>query len=217
MYMVKQEIDKPVENMSHSPRAALSPEGCDLLFREARTHSHWLDRPVTNESLRGLYDLLKWGPTSANTSPMRVLFLKTKAGKQRLLPALAPGNVDKTLAAPVTAILAYDLKFYERLGELFPSNPAYRDHFAANAEVSETTARRNGTLQGAYFMIAARALGMDCGPMSGFDSEKVDVEFFGGGSGNIKSNFLCNLGYGDDSHLFPRLPRLKFEDACWII
>ena len=207
----------------------LSDEGMDLLFRNARTHNGWLDKPVTDATLRELYDLLKWGPTSANTSPMRVLFLKSAEAKQRLLPALAEGNVEKTMAAPVTAIIAYDLHFYEKLPQLFPANPAFRDYFANNAELIESTAQRNSSLEGAYLIMAARAVGLDCGPMSGFDNAKVDEEFFGAGKeldpdekefftvGHTRSNFLCNLGYGDESKLYPRMPRLAFEEACRII
>ena len=204
----------------------LNDGGLDLLFRDARTYNGWLERPVSDDTLRQLYDLLRWAPTSANCNPMRVVFLRTKEGKARLLPALAPGNVDKVMSAPVTAIVAYDLNFYEKLPLLFPHNPGMRDHFAHSPELVETTAKRNSSLQGAYLILAARALGLDCGPMSGFDNAKVDEAFFGAGKsdegsdqeffpeGHIKSNFLCNLGYGDDSSLFPRGPRLEFEQAC---
>ena len=205
-------------------------ENClDLIFRKARTHGAWLDKPVTDETLHQLYDTMKWGPTSANTSPMRVLFLRTPEAKQRLLPALAQGNIEKTMTAPVTAIIAYDLHFYEQLPKLFPANPAFRDYFANQPEIIELTAQRNGSLQGAYFMLAARAVGLDCGPMSGFDNAKVDEEFFGAGKevdpnehefftvGQLRSNFLCNLGYGDEAKLFPRMPRLEFAEACRII
>src|SRR5262245_19355987 len=150
----------------------------DQLFREARTHNAWLDRPVSDEVLRQLYDLVKWGPTSANCQPARILFLRTREAKERLLPALSPGNVEKTMAAPVTAILAYDECFFERLPRLFPHNPGFRDLFANSPELAQTTAFRNGTLQGGYFILAARSLGLDCGPMSGFDNAKVDAEFF---------------------------------------
>jgi len=209
----------------HNP---LSQEGRDLLFREARTHSAWLDKPVSDDILRNLYDLLKWGPTSANSSPARILFLRTPEAKQRLLPALAPGNVDKTMAAPVTAIVGYDAKFYEQLPKLFPQADA-RAWFADTPELAEVTARRNSSLQGAYLIIAARALGLDCGPMSGFDNAKVDHEFFPGSAArsgfeqehfpdsHIKTNFLCNLGYGDSAKLFPRNPRLDFDEACKLL
>lgn len=200
----------------------------DTIFRNARTYSGWLDRPVADETLHQLYDLMKWGPTSANGCPARILFLRSREAKERLRPALAPGNVEKTMAAPVTAILGYDLRFHEKMGKLFPHSPQMADYFANNAELAETTAKRNSSLQGAYFIIAARALGLDCGPMSGFDNAKVDEEFFGAGRqpstvdqefilGTVRSNFLCNLGYGDPSSLYPRAPRLEFGEACWII
>jgi len=207
----------------------LSDEALDLLFRKARTFSAWLDRPVTDETLRRVYELAKWGPTSANTTPARFLFLRSKAARERLRPALAPGNVEKTMTAPVTVIVAYDLKFYEKLPKLFPHSPAMAKSFADNPQLVETTARRNSSLQGAYLMIAARALGLDCGPMSGFDNAKVDAEFFGAGrecegcdqeffpEGHVRSNFLCNLGYGDSATLHPRNPRLTFEEACSLL
>jgi 3-hydroxypropanoate dehydrogenase len=207
----------------------LSEEGLNLLFREARTHNGWLDQPVGDETLKQLHEVLKWAPTSANGSPGRFLFLRSQAAKERLRPALAPGNVEKTMAAPVTVIIAYDLKFYEKLPRLFPHNPNMASSFAANPQLVETTARRNSSLQGAYLIIAARALGLDCGPMSGFDNAKVDEEFFALGKecpggdqeffpeGHWKSNFLCNLGYGDPSKLFPRSPRLDFEEACKLL
>ncbi|SDD92813.1 3-hydroxypropanoate dehydrogenase [Cupriavidus sp. YR651] len=206
----------------------LSEEGMDLLFREARTHNAWLNQPVSDETLRQLYDLMKWGPTSANCSPARILFLRTPEAKQRLLPALAPGNVEKTMAAPVTAIIAYDIKFYELLPKLFPHADA-RAWFTDTPELALTTARRNSSLQGAYFMIAARSLGLDCGPMSGFDNAKVDHEFFPADpkenvfqleyfpDSHVKSNFICNLGYGDTAKLFPRSPRLEFDEACKLL
>ena len=192
----------------------LSPEALDILFRKARTHNAWLDQPVSDDLLRQIYDLMKWGPTSANTSPARILFLRTPQAKERLRPALSPVNVDKTMQAPVTAILAYDLKFYEHLPKLFPNNPGMRDWFSNSPELAQTTAFRNSSLQGGYFILAARAVGLDCGPMSGFDNAKVDAEFF---PSNVKSNFLCNLGYGDHSKLFPRNPRLDFDEACQLL
>jgi len=190
----------------------LNQEALDLLFRQARTHSTFLDQPVTDETLRDLYNLMKFGPTSMNCSPARILFLRTRDAKERLRPFLMQANVDKTLAAPVTAIVAYDTKFYERLAQLFPHYPGAREIFANNPDLAQITALRNGTLQGGYFIMAARALGLDCGPMSGFDNAKVDAEFLAGEP--VKSNFLCNLGYGDASKLFPRNPRLEFEEAC---
>jgi len=188
--------------------------GLDLLFREARSHNKWHSEPISDETLRELYDLLKFGPTSANSSPARFVFIRTREGKERLAPALSSGNHDKTMAAPVTVIVAYDPKFYDHLPRLFPHNADARGWFSENPALSEQTAFRNGTLQGAYFIIAARALGFDCGPMSGFDNAKVDAEFFP--DGRWKSNFLCNIGYGDGSTLHPRLPRLSFEEACRI-
>ena len=207
----------------------LNDEGMNLLFREARTHSHWLDKPVNDETLRELYNLMKWAPTSMNGSPARILFLRTPEAKARLRPALASGNVDKTMTAPVTAIIGYDLHFYEKMPKLVPHNPKARDLFANAPELTEVTARRNSSLQGAYFIMAARSLGLDCGPMSGFDNAKVDQEFFESGkqldanqqefftTGAVRSNFLCNIGYGDPSNIHPRAPRLDFDEACRIL
>jgi len=194
---------------------ALNDEALDILFRKARTHNVWLDQPVSDDLLRQVYDLMKWGPTSANSSLARIVFLRTREAKEKLRPALSPNNVDKTMKAPVTAILAYDLKFYEKLPRLFPNNPAAREWFANSPQLAEVTAFRNGTLHGGYLILAARALGLDCGPMSGFDNTKVDAEFFAGQP--VKSNFLCNLGYGDGSKLFPRNPRLDFDEACQLL
>jgi 3-hydroxypropanoate dehydrogenase len=198
-------------------RPTLDAVGRDLLFRAARTYSAWLDRPVDDAKLVELYDLLKWGPTSANGLPLRVLFLKSREAKERLRPALSPGNVDKTVAAPVTAILAYDTRFYEFLPETFPHEPEAVSWFTGPGKerVAEETAFRNSSLQGGYFILAARAVGLDCGPMSGFDRAKVDAEFFP--DGRWRSNFLCNLGYGDPSKLPPRNPRLPFETVCRIL
>jgi 3-hydroxypropanoate dehydrogenase len=207
----------------------LGDEAVDQLFREARTYSAWLDKPVTDDTLQRLYDLMKWGPTSANGSPARFIFLRSQEAKERLRPILAPGNVKKTMTAPVTVIIAYDLLFYEKLRKLFPHNPAMRDLFAANPQLIEVTAKRNSSLQGAYLIIAARVLGLDCGPMSGFDNARLDEEFFSAGkecegceqeffpAGHVKSNFLCNLGYGDPSTLHPRAPRLAFNEACTLL
>jgi 3-hydroxypropanoate dehydrogenase len=185
----------------------------DQLFREARTHNSFHDRPVPEATLRLVYDLLKWGPTSANSSPARFVFLVTAEAKQRLRPALSPGNLDKTMAAPVTVIVGYDLEFHETLPTLFPHVDA-RAWFAGKPDHILTTAFRNGSMQGAYLILAARAVGLDCGPMSGFDNAKVDATFFP--DGKVKSNFLCNLGYGDRAKLMPRNPRLPFEEACRI-
>ena len=201
----------------------------DLIFRNARTHRTWLDKPVSDETLWQLYDTMKWGPTSANTNPARFLFIRSTQAKERLRPALAPGNVGQTMAAPVTVIVAYDLKFFDKLPKLFPQSPATRENFASNPQLVETTARRNSSLQGAYLIIAARALGLDCGPMSGFDNAKADLEFFDAGrecescdqeffpEGHVKSNFLINLGYGDASTVHPRNPRLDFGEACTLL
>jgi len=201
----------------------------DALFREARTYAKWQARLVTDETLRDLYELLKWAPTSANAAPARFAFLRSKEAKERLRPALAPLNVEKTMTAPVTVIVAYDTKFYEQLPKLFPQSPGMKQLFEGNPDLVEATAKRNSSLQGAYLIMAARALGLDCGPMSGFDHAKVDEEFFAAGKpcfgcdqeffpeGHVKSNFLCNLGYGDPSTLFPRLPRLAFNEACSLL
>ncbi len=195
----------------------LTDQVLDVIFRKARTHNVWLDKPVGDDLLRQIYDLMKWGPTSANCCPARILFLRTPEAKQRLLPALSAGNVDKTMRAPVTAIVAEDLKFYEKLPRLFPNKPDMADLFATSPHLAEATAFRNGTLQGGYFILAARAVGLDCGPMSGFNNSKVDAEFFADSGGAVRSNFLCNLGYGDASKLFPRNPRLDFEEACRLL
>ncbi len=187
----------------------------DIIWREARTFTAWQDKSVSDELLQQVYDLCKWGPTSQNCLPMRIVFVKSKEAKERLKPCLAGGNVDKTMAAPAVAIVAYDMEFYEKLPELWPANKAAKDGFVGKPDAVQATATRNGSLQGGYFILAARALGLDCGPMSGFSNEKVDTEFFKGTS--WKSNFLCNLGYGDAAKLFPRGPRLSFEEACKIV
>jgi len=201
----------------------------DTLFRDARTYAKWQPRPVDDQTLRDLYELLKWAPTSANAAPARFAFLRSKEAKERLRPALAPLNVEKTMTAPVTVIVGYDMRFYEQLPKLFAHSPGMKQLFERNPELAETTARRNSSLQGAYLIIAARALGLDCGPMSGFDQAKVDEEFFAAGKpcfgcdqeffpeGHVKSNFLCNLGYGDGSTLHSRLPRLPFNEACSLL
>ena len=193
----------------------LSDAGMDLLFRDARTHNAWLDKEVSDVLLEAIYDLAKIGPTSANCSPMRVIYVRSAEAKERLKPALDEGNVEKTMVAPATAIIGYDLAFYEHLPRIFPHAPDARSWFAGKPAHIETTAFRNGSLQGAYFILAARSLGLDCGPMSGFDNKAVDREFFP--DGTVKSNFLCNLGYGDPSVLFPRSPRLEFDEACQTI
>ena len=192
----------------------LDDRSLDTIFREARTHSVWLDKPVSDAQLRQLSDLMKWGPTSGNSCPARIVFVRSKEAKQRLLSTASEGNKEKIRTAPVTAIIAYDTEFYEKLLQLFPHTDA-RSWFAGNQPLIDTTAFRNGTLQGAYLIIAARSIGLDAGPMSGFDNAKLDREFFP--DGKIKSNFLVNLGYGDGSKLFPRSPRLAFSEAAQIL
>ena len=187
----------------------------NLIFQEARTHNDWLDKDISNDILMEIYDLMKWGPTSANCSPTRIIFVKSKASKDRLLPFVIESNLEKTKSAPVTAIIGYDINFHDHLPKLFPHNPDAQNWFNRSIDIAEETAFRNGSMQGAYFIIAARALGLDCGPMSGFDKEGVDNEFFR--DTNIKSNFLCNLGYGDKTKLFERSPRFKFNEICEII
>lgn len=192
----------------------LDDRSLDVLFRNARVHNGWQNKPVSDDQLRAIYELMKWGPTSANSSPARIVFVRTREGKERLRPALSSGNTEKTMNAPVTAIIAYDTRFYEHLPRLFPHNQTAVSWFAGpkNRTVAEATAFRNGSLQGAYLMIAARTLGLDVGPMSGFDNAKVDAAFFA--DGRFRSNFLCNIGYGDPDKLFNRNPRLAFEEAC---
>jgi 3-hydroxypropanoate dehydrogenase len=196
---------------------AIPDQALDVIFLKARTYSTWLDKPVSDDLLRAAYDLAKLGPTSANTMPMRIVFLKSAAAKERLKPLLMEGNRDKTMAAPVTAIFADDLKFYEFIPKLFPPAPGMKAMFdkPEAAERAKIHAFRNATLQSGYFIIAARAVGLDCGPMSGFDNAKVDAEFFP--DGRFKSNFLMNIGYGDASKVHERLPRLEFDEACKII
>jgi len=192
----------------------LDDAGLDLLFRKARTQNGWLPKPVSPARLHEIYELLKMGPTSANCSPLRVVFVATPEGKTRLAATVSAGNRDKVLAAPVTAILGYDLFFFENLPRLFPHNQTARSWFEGKPH-AEPTAFRNSTLQGAYFMLAARAVGLDCGPMSGFDNARVDAEFFPGG--RIKSNFICSIGHGDPTKVFERSPRYAFEEICTIV
>jgi 3-hydroxypropanoate dehydrogenase len=186
----------------------------NALFRHARTHNKWTDQPVSDDTLRELYGLLSMGPTSANCSPARFLFLRTRESKEKLRPALSAGNLEKTMSAPVVAIVAYDPKFYEELPRLFPHADA-KSWFVSSAALAEETAFRNGTLQGAYLIIAARAVGLDAGPMSGFDKSKVDDAFLA--DRGWKSNFLVNLGHGDPTGLFARSPRLPFGEACVLL
>jgi 3-hydroxypropanoate dehydrogenase len=192
----------------------LDSAALDSLFRTARTADVWTATPISDETLRELYDLTKFGPTSANCSPARFVFLRSQEAREKLLPALSAGNVAKTMSAAVTVIIAYDPFFYERLPTLFPQADVM-SWFAGNKALSEETAFRNGTLQGAYLILAARALGLDTGPMSGFDRATVDRAFFA--DNGWKSNFLLNLGQGDPASLLPRNPRLSFEEACQVL
>jgi 3-hydroxypropanoate dehydrogenase len=196
-------------------RGALNDAGLDLTFRHARTQNGWQPKAVADELLRRVYDLMKMGPTSANCQPARFIFVISPAGKDKLKPALSLGNLAKTMAAPVTAVIGYDMQFYEFLPELFPHDQSARSWFDGNPALIQETAFRNGTLQAAYLMIAARSLGLDCGPMSGFDQAAVNAAFWP--DGRVKVNFLCNIGYGDDAKVFPRGPRLDFDRACRIV
>lgn len=193
----------------------ISPEALDQIFLKARTHNRWLDKPVSEVQLRRLVEIVQTGPTSANILPARMLFVQSEAAKRRLEPLLDEGNRAKTMQAPVCAIVGYDLRFYERLARTFPHKPEARSWFEGKPAKIQDAAFRNGSLQGAYLIIAARALGLDTGPMSGFDNAGVDREFFP--EGFVKSNFLCALGYGDPSALMPRLPRLDFDEIATII
>ena len=191
----------------------LDDAALDQLFRNARSHNRWLPNPVSHDTLRALYELLKWGPTSANSSPARFVFVSSEAAKARLLSCVSQGNRIKVDQAPVTVIIGMDELFHEQLPRLFPHAPDARNWFL-DPKVGAATAFRNSTLQGAYLIMAARALGLNCGPMSGFDNAQVDAAFFSGS--RIRSNFLCALGYGANESLHPRLPRLSFEEACRI-
>lgn len=192
----------------------VNQDALDILFNNARTHSAWHDKPVEEALLKQVYDLTKMAPTSANCQPLRVVFVQGEEGKAKLRPCLDTGNVEKTMSAPVTAILGMDMAFYEELPKLFPHTDA-RSWFANQPEKIQETAFRNGSIQGGYFILAARAVGLDCGPMSGFDNAAVDAAFFAGTG--IRSNFLCNLGYGDASKLHPRSPRPEFDHFCRIV
>jgi 3-hydroxypropanoate dehydrogenase len=193
---------------------AVNDVALDTIFRAARTQNKWQDKPVSTAHLMAVYDLLRFGPTSANCSPARFLFLTTPEAKQRMAQYASPGNKPKVLSAPVTAIIGYDLDFAQKLPQIFPHDQTAKTWFTDPA-VEQTTAFRNGTLQGAYFIIAARAVGLDCGPMSGFNNAKVDEEFFAGT--RVKSNFICGIGHGDPSGVFARSPRLSFDEACKIL
>ena len=194
--------------------SAIDDAALDQLFREARSFSHWRSEEVSDDLLQALYELMKWGPTAANASPARLLFIRSREGKERLRPCLAPGNVEKSMSAPVVAVVAMDLEFYEELPTLFPHTDA-RSWYVGNEAAIRSTAFRNSSLQGAYLMLAARALGLDCGPMSGFDGEKLNAEFFP--DGKVEANFICALGYGERAKLHPRGPRLSFERACALV
>lgn len=203
-------MDK-ADQSTTEPRNRVSAAVLDQLFLKARTRNAWAQKPISDELVRELYEVSKWGPTAANTTPARFVFLRTKAAKERLKPHLIGANVDKTMVAPCCVIVAYDSRFFDLMGKLFPSRDM-RTAFVGNAPLIEETARRNSTLQGAYMMLAARSLGLDCGPMSGFNPASLDAEFFP--DGRWKSNFLFNVGYGTDENLFPRNPRLDFDEAC---
>lgn len=201
-------------NSAMNTPASLSDSALDLLFRDAHTHHKFADRPVDDDTLRQLYALSQWGPTSMNCQPARYVFVRSAEAKQKLRPTLAPGNLEKTMAAPVTVIVAHDTAFYEQLPQQFPANPAARDMFANNAQLAADTAMRNGSLQGAYLMLAARALGLAVGPMSGFNPQAVNEAFFAGTPWKV--NFLVNLGFGDPAGVRPRGPRLAFDQAARI-
>jgi len=200
--------------MTASESEQLDDDGLDLIFRNARTHNVWLPTLVQESTLRELWNVMKFGPTSANCSPLRIVFVQSPQAKELLVACMSENNQAKTRVAPVTAILAMDLEFYEKLPRLFPHNQTARSWFAGKPEHIKETALRNSSLQGAYFIIAARALGLDCGPMSGFNAEQVNAEFFA--DGKWKVNFVCSLGHGDASNLFPRSPRFDFDEACRI-
>ena len=195
----------------------LDGDSLDLIFGEARTHNAWQARAVEVETLQAIYDVAKFGPTSANCLPMRIVFVRSPEAKERLRPLLLDANREKSMAAPVTAIIGYDLRFFTEMKRTFPHMPGFADIYANNAEMAAEHAARNGSLQGGYFIIAARALGLDTGPMSGFDADGVNKEFFGGDSGSVRVNFLCNLGYGDASGVYPRGPRLEFSETCKVV
>lgn len=195
--------------------ASLNDDALDLIFRHARSHNVWLPTAVPETTLRALWDVMKFGPTSANCSPLRVVFVQSPVEKERLAACMSEGNQAKVRAAPVTAILAMDLEFYEYLPRLFPHDQTARSWFAGKPEHIRETALRNSSLQGAYFIIAARALGLDCGPMSGFDADRLNAVFFSDSS--VKVNFVCSIGHGDPAKLFARSPRLGFDQACRVV
>lgn len=193
----------------------LDDRALDILFREGRTYNGWQDREVSDVLLQALYDLMKWGPTSGNCTPARIKFVRSQVAKEKLKPHLWEGNVEKTMAAPAIAVLAFDLEFYEYLPRLFPHNPAMKEAYIGKEKLTHDTAFRNGSLQGGYFIMAARALGLDCGPMSGFNKKGVKEAFFP--DQNVEINFLCNLGFGDPASLYPRGPRFEFDEVCEIL
>lgn len=197
--------------MSKSP---LNDQALDQLFRQARSHNGWQDTPVSDEQLSQIYDLMKMGPTAANSCPARLVFVRSDEAKQKLKACLDEGNIKKSMTAPVVAIIGMDMEFYEKLPKLFPHTDA-RSWFAGKPEKISKSAMRDSSLQGAYFMLAVRSLGLDAGPMSGFNPEKLDAAFFA--DGKVKSNFICAIGYGDESKLYPRGPRLDFDEACQIV
>jgi len=201
--------------MSDTTTTALPGAALDQLFREARSFSHWTGEPVSDETIKAAYDLARMGPTAANGSPARFIFLKSDAAKERLKPHLMPNNVDKVMSSAFTVIVAHDVEFYEKIPQLFPHNPGARDWYSWSAEHAEKNAFRNGSLQGAYLMLAARAMGLDCGPMSGFGNDGVDEEFFAGTT--WRSNFICAMGHGDRASLHDRSPRLSFDEACQLL
>ncbi len=209
-----EQAQKAAIELKQSP-AMLSSENLALILTQARSHNGWTDKPVSDELLQQLFDIVKMGSTSMNTCPARFIFIRGEEAKKRLKNVLMPGNVEKVLAAPVTVIIGYDTEFYSHMPRLFPHNPQAQNIFINNPDNAQATAFRNGTLQGAYLMVAARALGLDIGPMSGFNNAACDEEFFAGTS--IKSNFLCSLGYGDTNKLFQRLPRFDFDDVCTLL
>ena len=195
--------------------SAVDEAALEALFKDARSQNGWLDTPVTAQELEAAYDIAKWGPTSMNTQPMRVLFLRSQEAKSRLKPALSPTNIEKVMTAPVVAVIAYDTNFYDELSETFPHKPNASAYFLGNPATIEPTAFRNSSLQGAYFMLALRAVGLDVGPMSGFDNGVVNAEFFAESS--WRANFLCGIGHGDPSKVFGRLPRLDFKKVARIL
>ena len=194
---------------------AVNDEALDILFRKAHTHRKWRPEPVTPQMLMAVYDLMRWGPTTSNTCPARIVFVVSQGAKERLKPHLTKENLEKTMLAPATAIVAYDLNFYEKLDKLSPNPNAKESWLQKTPEQVQEAAFRNSSLQGGYFILAARAVGLDCGPMSGFSNAGVDKEFFAGTA--IKSNFLCNLGFGDETGVRPRAGRLDFDEACQIL